>query len=29
LAGFLEQSHDHVSFLAKKAQLIEEYLKQR
>ncbi len=29
LGGFLEQSHEHVSFLGKKAQLIEEYLKQR
>jgi uncharacterized protein YukE len=29
LAGFLEQSHEHVSFLGKKAHLIEEYLKQR
>ncbi len=29
LAGFLEQSHQHVSFLAKKATLVEEYLKQR
>ena len=27
LAGFLEQSHQHVSFLAKKATLVEEYLK--
>lgn len=29
LAGFLEQSAEHVSFLGKKAALIEEYLKQR
>jgi len=29
LAGFLQQSHEHVQFLAKKATLIEEYLKQR
>jgi hypothetical protein len=29
LGGFLESSHAHVSFLAKKANLIEEYLKQR
>jgi len=29
LAGFLEASHQHVSFLTKKATLIEEYLKQR
>ena len=29
LGGFLEQSHTHVQFLAKKAALIEEYLKQR
>ena len=29
LGGFLESSHQHVSFLAKKATLIEEYLKQR
>ena len=29
LGGFLEQSHTHVSFLAKKATLIEDYLKQR
>ena len=29
LGGFLEQSHGHVSFLGKKATLIEEYLKQR
>jgi uncharacterized protein YukE len=29
LAGFLEQSHEHASFLGKKATLIEEYLKQR
>jgi uncharacterized protein YukE len=29
LGGFLEASHTHVSFLAKKANLIEEYLKQR
>ncbi len=29
LANFLEASHQHVSFLSKKAALIEEYLKQR
>ena len=29
LANFLENSHQHVSFLGKKAALIEEYLKQR
>ena len=29
LGGFLEASTMHVSFLAKKANLIEEYLKQR
>jgi uncharacterized protein YukE len=29
LGGFLENSHQHVSFLGKKAALIEEYLKQR
>ncbi|MBC7785013.1 MAG: WXG100 family type VII secretion target [Burkholderiales bacterium] len=29
MAVFLEQSHEHVSFLGKKAHLIEEYLKQR
>ena len=29
LGNFLEQSHQHASFLAKKATLIEEYLKQR
>jgi uncharacterized protein YukE len=29
LATFLEASHQHVSFLGKKASLIEEYLKQR
>jgi uncharacterized protein YukE len=29
LGGFLEQSHTHVQFLAKKASLVEEYLKQR
>ena len=29
LGGFLENSHEHVSFLGKKATLIEEYLKQR
>ncbi|HEY0009544.1 MAG TPA: WXG100 family type VII secretion target [Tepidisphaeraceae bacterium] len=29
LSGFLEQSHGHVSFLGKKAALIEDYLKQR
>ena len=29
LANFLEASHQHAQFLAKKAGLIEEYLKQR
>jgi uncharacterized protein YukE len=29
LSNFLEMSHTHVQFLAKKAALIEEYLKQR
>ena len=29
LGNFLEASHQHVSFLGKKASLIEEYLKQR
>ena len=29
LATFLEASHEHVSFLTKKATLIEDYLKQR
>ena len=29
LGGFMENSQQHVSFLAKKAALIEEYLKQR
>lgn len=29
LGNFLEQSTEHVSFLGKKAALIEEYLKQR
>lgn len=29
LANFLEDSHQHVTFLGKKAALIEEYLKQR
>jgi uncharacterized protein YukE len=29
LAGFLEESHQHVQVLSKKAALIEEYLKQR
>ncbi len=29
LASFLEASQQHVSFLSKKAALIEEYLKQR
>jgi len=29
LAGFLDNSHEHVTFLTKKANLIEEYLKQR
>lgn len=29
LANFLEASHQHASFLGKKASLIEEYLKQR
>jgi uncharacterized protein YukE len=28
LGGFLENSHEHVKFLTKKANLIEEYLKQ-
>lgn len=28
LGGFLETSHEHVQFLAKKAALIEDYLKQ-
>lgn len=28
LGGFLETSHEHVQFLAKKAALVEEYLKQ-
>lgn len=28
LGGFLENSHQHVQFLSKKASLIEEYLKQ-
>ena len=28
-SGFLENSRRHVSFLAKKATLVEEYLKQR
>lgn len=28
LGGFLDNSHQHVQFLAKKATLIEEYLKQ-
>ena len=28
LSGFLENSHQHVQFLSKKATLIEEYLKQ-
>ena len=28
LGGFLENSHQHVQFLSKKAALIEEYLKQ-
>ena len=27
--GFLEASHNHAQFLAKKASLIEDYLKQR
>lgn len=29
LGGFLQDSHTHVQFLNKKANLIEEYLKQR
>ena len=29
LGNFLEASHDHVKFLAKKAQHVEDYLKQR
>jgi hypothetical protein len=29
LGNFLEASHEHVKFLSKKAQHIEEYLKQR
>jgi len=29
LGSFLEASHQHASFLAKKASLIEDYLKQR
>lgn len=29
LAGFVEASHEHASFLTKKAALIEDYLKQR
>ena len=29
LGGFLEASHEHVKFLAKKAQRVEDYLKQR
>ena len=29
LANFMEASHQHVSFLGKKASLIEDYLKQR
>ena len=29
LANFLEQSHQHATFLGKKASLIEDYLKQR
>jgi uncharacterized protein YukE len=29
LGGFLEASHQHSVFLAKKAALVEEYLKQR
>lgn len=29
LAGFMEESHTHVQFLAKKASLIEDYLKSR
>jgi uncharacterized protein YukE len=29
LGGFLEASHAHTQFLAKKASLIEDYLKQR
>ncbi len=29
LGGFLEASHQHASFLGKKAAMIEDYLKQR
>jgi uncharacterized protein YukE len=29
LGNFLEASHQHVTFLGKKASLVEEYLKQR
>lgn len=29
LANFLDASHEHVGFLTKKANLIDEYLKQR
>jgi hypothetical protein len=29
MGNFLEASHQHVQFLSKKANLIEEYLKQR
>jgi WXG100 family type VII secretion target len=29
LANFLDASHEHVKFLGKKAQHVEEYLKQR
>jgi uncharacterized protein YukE len=29
LSGFLESSHTHATFLAKKANLIEDYLKSR
>jgi uncharacterized protein YukE len=29
IGGFLENSHQHVQFLAKKATAIEDYLKQR
>ena len=29
LGNFLEASHEHVKFLSKKAQHVEEYLKQR
>ena len=29
IGGFLENSHQHVQFLAKKASAVEDYLKQR